>query len=114
MKTLWLIPLLVAIGGCSQKSDTPAPQSDTNSSSVLTAPVDYLNAAAKAKQSAVKTIDTTFINKAIQLFQVDKGRYPTDLNELVTEKYMPAIPEAPYGSKIVYDSTSGTVRVVKE
>jgi hypothetical protein len=114
MKTLWLIPLLVAFSGCSQKNDTPTQQSDTNSGSVLTAPVDYLNAAAKAKQSAVKTIDTTSIDKAIQLFQVDKGRYPKDLNELVTEKYIPEIPEAPYGSKIVYDSNNGSVRVVKE
>ena len=48
------------------------------------------------------------------MFQVDKGRYPKDLNELVTEKYIPEIPDAPYGSKIVYDSNNGSVRVVKE
>jgi competence protein ComGC len=81
---------------------------------VLTAPVDYLDAAAKAKQKAVKTIDTASLDKAVQLFNVEKGRNPKDLNELVSEKFIKEIPAAPYGSRIDYDPTSGRVSVVKQ
>ena len=80
----------------------------------MTAPVDYLNDAAKADHSAVKTIDTTTVAEAIQLFYTDKGRYPKDLNELVTEKYMAKVPTPPYGTRLDYDPNSGTVKVVNE
>jgi hypothetical protein len=45
---------------------------------------------------------------------VDQGRYPKDLNELVSEKFIPRIPDAPAGMKIVYDANAGTVKVVKQ
>ena len=99
--------------GCGQKSSQST--SSTNSAdSVVTAPVGYLQAVAKDQQTAVKTIDTTSIDKAIQLFNVDKGRNPKDLNELVQEKYLSQIPAAPYGTKLVYDSQSGRVSVEKQ
>ena len=102
--------------GCDQKSQSPGAGTNTSSSggSVLTAPVDYLRAAGKAQQSAVKTVDSASLNQAIQLFNVEKGRNPKDLNELVQEKFIPQIPAAPYGTKLVYDAVAGKVSVVKE
>jgi hypothetical protein len=78
------------------------------------APVDYLSTVAKAQQSAVKTVDTAFINHAIEMFNVEEGHLPKDLDELVAKKYLPKIPEAPFGSEIVYDAKAGTVKVVKK
>ena len=103
--------------GCDQKSQSSGAGTTNTSSgggSVLTAPVDYLRAAGKAQQSAVKTVDTASLNQAIQLFNVEKGRNPKDLNELVQEKFIPQIPAAPYGTKLVYDPVAGKVSVVKE
>lgn len=103
------------VTGCGDSSNKSA--SSTNSpsgGSLVTAPVDYLDAAAKAKQRAVKTIDTTTLDKAIQMFNVQKGRNPKDLNELVTEKYISEIPPAPYGTKLDYDPNTGNVSVVKQ
>jgi hypothetical protein len=48
------------------------------------------------------------------LFQVDKGRFPKDLDELVQEKYLTKVPDAPYGMKIDYDPATGTAKVVKQ
>ena len=59
-------------------------------------------------------MDTTSVNQAIQLFNVDQGRNPKDLNELVEKRYLPMVPAAPAGSKLVYDATAGTVKVVKQ
>jgi len=108
--------LAAAVAGCGEKSGstTPSTNAPTNGGSVLTAPVDYLSSVTRAQQSAVKTVDTVAINQAIQLFQVDRGRLPKDLNELVQEKFLPQIPATPYGTKLSYDPQSGQVKVVKE
>jgi hypothetical protein len=98
------------------KSGEPGNSSTANpsSGSLLTAPVDYLKSAADADHSATKTIDTTSVNEAIQLFYTDKGRYPKDLNELVTEKYMAKVPIPPFGTRLDYDPVAGTVKVVNQ
>jgi hypothetical protein len=106
--------------GCDKKSANNAQTiQGTNaaaapSSSPLTAPVDYLGALGKAKQTAEKTIDKASLNNAIQMFKVEQGHNPASLQELVEEKYLPRIPDAPYGMKIEYDAQSGTVKVVKK
>lgn len=106
----------LVLAGCGDKSGNSSASTNSASSggSLVTAPVDYLGAVAKAQQSAVKTVDTTSLNQAIQLFNVEKGRNPKDLNELVEQKFIPQIPAAPYGTKLVYDSGSGKVTVVKQ
>lgn len=110
--------LFLAVGlllaGCGGQSDKSPPATNTSSSgsSPLSAPADYVGALGKAKQAAVKTVDVTSLNQAIQLFNVDKGRNPKDLNELVTEKFIPKVPDAPFGMKLNYDEASGKVTVV--
>ena len=104
----------VLLAGCGEKSTSSNASTNASSGgSPLTAPVDYLNAAAKAQQNAVKVIDTTSLDKAIQMFNVDQGRNPKDLNELVP-KYIPQIPAVPYGTKLVYDPDAGKVTIVKQ
>ena len=107
------IPIVccVLLAGC---GDSGSSSSGTSSGNPLTAPADYLGAMGKAKQSAVKTVDVAALTKAIQMFQVDQGRLPKDLNELVAMKYIPKIPDAPFGKKIVYNATAGTVKVVAQ
>ena len=107
---------VLAVSGCKDKSAPSAAATNSNSSaaSPLDAPGDYLRGLAKGQQSAVKTVDTSSINRAIQMFSVDQGRYPKDLNELVEKKYMPRIPDAPYGMKLVYDAESGSVKAVAQ
>ena len=68
----------------------------------------------KNQQAAVKTIDTTSLDQAIQLFSVQNGRNPKDLNELVEQKFIPKIPETPFGTKLVYDASAGTVKIVNQ
>ena len=114
--TLLTVLTAVFLTGCGDNSQT-ASTSSTNAASSgnpVTAPVDYLNSMAKGQQNAVKTLDTTSLDKAIQMFGVDHGRNPKDLNELVQQKYIPKIPDPPYGTKLVYDANSGTVTVQKQ
>src|SRR6266404_3501263 len=111
MKTPVCLMAVVLLAGCGGKSDKSATATNTTSSgsSPLNAPADYLRGLNKAEQSAVKTVDTARLTQAIQLFNVDKGRNPTDLNELVQEKFLPELPPVPYGMRLVYDAASGKV-----
>ena len=102
--------------GCGESSNPPGQPTNaaTGGSSPLSAPADYAGALGKAQQTAVKTVDTTSLNQAIQMFNVENGRNPKDLNELVEKKFIPRIPDAPRGMKLEYDAAAGKVRVVKQ
>ncbi len=109
-----LLSFLVA--GCGESS-TPKKTGDTNAASSRTpasAPADYLGAMGKAQKSAEKVSDVASINQAIQAFKAENDRNPKDLSELVQEKYLPRIPEAPYGMKFTYDPATGVVKAVRE
>lgn len=80
----------------------------------LNAPADYGKALVKAQTSAEKTVDLAALTKAIEMFQLDQGRLPKDLNELVTGKFIRQMPPAPPGMKIVYDANTGEVKVVRQ
>src|SRR4051812_5891715 len=83
-----LISLLMAgcfLSGCS-KSESAAPSKPSGSSgNPITAPVDYLGAAAQGQKKAMKTLDEAGLNQTIQMFYAAEGRYPKDLNELVAK-----------------------------
>ena len=110
----FLLAASLLLVGCGEQSDKAPTGTNTTTSggNPLNAPAEYVGALGKAKQIAVKTVDTASLNQAVQLFNVDKGRNPKDLNELVTEKYIPKLPAAPYGMKLDYDAASGKVTVV--
>ncbi len=119
MKTL--LPLSVVAGwllvGCGNNSSSTSPQTTNaaaNEGNPVTAPVDYLNAVGNAQNLAVKTVDTSSIHEAIQMFQVDNGRFPKDLNELVEKKYYPRLPQPPHGMKYDYNPNTGEIKVVSQ
>src|SRR3954471_23439137 len=101
MKQPFCLFILAALflAGCGEKN--------SGGSNPTTAPVDYLNAAGNAQKKALKTVDVASLNQALAAFNVSEGHYPKDLNELVETKYIAKIPDAPYGSKIVYDAAAG-------
>jgi len=114
-----ILPVLFLAVAC-EKKESPAPPSKTpvpqanSSGNPLTAPLDYIESAGKAQKSAQKTVETASLNKAVQMFQVQEGRNPKDLNELVTSEIMTALPKPPYGMKFQYDAASGRVQVVPQ
>jgi hypothetical protein len=100
------------LAGCGGKSGSSA--QGTNSVSTATNGFGgYVKSLGEAQKIADKTIDMSYINQAIQLFNVQEGRYPKNLQELVPN-YVAKIPDAPAGSKIIYDATKGEVKVVPQ
>ena len=105
--------LVTVLTGCGDKSKAPASPPETGGSA-LTAPVDHLGAMARAEQSAVKTVDTASLSAAIRMFEADQGKLPKDLNELVEKKFLPKIPETPFGTKLDYNPATGEIKVIKQ
>jgi hypothetical protein len=104
------VAMLAAGCGDSSKPGTPA----NTVSNIVTAPVNYVGAVVQAEKYSQKQIDLAYVNQAIQQFQAGEGRLPKDLNEMVAMHYLGKVPEAPYGYKIVYDATAGSIKVVKQ
>ena len=92
------------LSGCGQKS------SSTNQ---ITNAADINNPLVNAKRVADKTIDVSYLNQAIQLFNVQEGRNPKTLEEL-TPKYVSKLPDPPLGYKLNYDPAKGEATVVRE
>lgn len=99
--------------GCERK-DTSSSATNASSGNPLTAPVDYLGAAAKAKRTAESTVGNVSLSKAIEMFHAHEGRYPKTLNELARPDYLPSIPPPPAGMKYDYNPTTGQVRIVPQ
>ena len=123
MKASYLI--LVAIGlllaGCGKNNSNAHSQSanvnqatkTTESANPAPSSADYLGTLMQADKKAVKTIDVSYLNQAVQLFQTQEGRLPKDLNELVPN-YVGKLPATPYGTRLDYNPDTGQVKVVPQ
>lgn len=119
MKTLssaFSLAAALIFAGCGEppKSTPPVAEKEKVGENPLNAGSDYLGAVVKAQQSAVKTVDIASITQAIQMFEANEGRHPKSLDELVEKGMLKKIPTAPNGKKIVYDATTGTVKIVAQ
>ena len=126
MKPSFLISIAAGLllAGCGNNNSSPHPQGTNTSQTTnseprydtgnpITAPVDYIGAVGQAQKYAVKTIDVSYLNQAVQLFNTQEGRLPKDLNELVPN-YVGKLPATPYGTKLDYDPNTGQVKVVQQ
>lgn len=119
MKTIFITSLVLSafLLGCGQKQEAQPKPDATNVSKVgenpLNAPSEYLGTMVKAQQSANKVVDLASINKAIDMFNAQEERFPKDLNELVSKKYLPSIPPLPAGSRFDYNPKTGVLKIVK-
>jgi guanyl-specific ribonuclease Sa len=123
MKPSFLISVAAGLllAGCGNNSSSPNSQGTNTSQTTNTtdsahpaAPSGgYLGALMQADKYAVKTIDVSYLNEAVQLFNTQEGRLPKDLNELVPN-YVGKLPATPYGTKLDYDPNTGQVKVVKQ
>jgi hypothetical protein len=108
---LTMIASALVMGGCGKSESTPPP-------AAAPAPANsgngYLGTLVKGQQTAIKTIDVTSLNENVRLFNVQEGRNPTDLKELVTKNYLGALPDPPAGMKLVYDAKEGKVSVAPQ
>jgi hypothetical protein len=110
MKSSCLLAALsfLLLAGC---NDSPPPG---QANSGVTETGSSLGQPANAMRRAQKTVDLAAINKAIETFYLQEGRFPTNLVELALRDYIPMIPVLPAGMVWDYETNTGTVNIVKE
>jgi hypothetical protein len=104
-----LLALTLLSSGCG-KPRTPSDATEgaqKGTANPAVAPLDYLSAQGKAKQAAIRVVSLAEVTQAIQKFQAMEDRNPRDLNELIQERYLQALPEAPRGSRLAYNPETG-------
>jgi hypothetical protein len=111
MKTSCLLAALsfLLLTGC---NDSPPPPGKANSAPTETG--SSFAQPANAMHRAQKTVDLAAINKAIETFYLQEGRFPTNLVELALRDYIPMIPVLPVGMVWDYETNTGTVNIIKE
>jgi hypothetical protein len=111
-----LTPLTAALvlAGCGNNQGGSSQTNSAASSPPLSGSGNYLDTLANSRDRAVGVVDTASINQAIQMFNATEGRYPKDLEELVTNKLIGEIPPTPRGKKLDYDATAGVVKLVDQ
>ncbi|MCM8772811.1 MAG: hypothetical protein NC926_01225 [Candidatus Omnitrophica bacterium] len=77
----------------------------------LNAPLKYGATIEKTMKKAKAMEDILYLKNKINTFQIQEGRYPESLDELVEKKYIEKIPNPPKGMKFVYDPKTGKVDV---
>lgn len=95
---VWVAIAAVTLTGCRRNSPAQKP-----------------GAAAATEPSPGAASDITpDPNLALGSFVMAKGRLPTNLQEMVTEKFLRAVPPAPPGKKYVIDPKAGRVVLVAQ
>ena len=120
MKALAAVLTLAAmmLTGCSK--DEPAAQARpiAPKPASATAPVAPAppggTAPTTAQDPNAITMETAGLDMALQRFVKAKGRLPASVQEMVTEKMLPAIPPAPAGKKFAIDAQAKRVVVVAQ
>lgn len=105
LKCALLIAVSLMMGACKRKE---------NSADELT-PMNALEKYGGVMGSALKKSkamdDVLYMKNKINTFQIQEGRYPYSLNELVEKKYLEKMPEPPKGATFHYDASTGKVEV---
>ena len=105
------LTLAILLTGCGRQNNTPAPPANAATPPADAGSGGYLGALASGQKKAVAVVDVASLNQAIQIFNAQEGRFPKDLQELVTARMIREIPAAPNGMKLDYDAAAGTVKV---
>lgn len=116
LQLLPALALTVLLSACNGSDSKPAETKKVDTSkpgeNPLTAPVDYLGAIAKVQKASISRLDQAKLIDAIQKFEAGESRAPKDLEELVTAKYIAAIPPAPAGMKLEYNAADASFKYV--
>lgn len=116
-------PAMPSIANNPAAEVAPTPVSDAATppgppgTSAPTAPT--MTPAAQKSEFATPEVEVVDVNisrlqEAVGSYERDTKRKPKDLQQLVTERYLPAVPPAPKGKRYVIDQDTLTVKSVPQ
>jgi len=97
--------LLLLLVSCGKKKESP------ESLTPLNAGEKYGEVMGKAMKKSQAMDDILYLKDKINAFQIQFGKYPSSLDELVEKGIIEKLPEPPKGMRFVYDPRVGGVEV---
>lgn len=104
-------PLVFLLVGCEQEDRPRGEDLREGAGEAVRAPGDYISTNIRAQQQAEVQMATQSVTQAVRHFQAAEGRNPRNLEELVSEDYLPQIPDLPRGGSFKYNPQTGQVTV---
>ena len=102
-----IIFLAIGLAACGKKS-APSSEENLNPANAIE---KYGGVMGKTYKRA-KSFDALLTLKHdITSFQVEQGRWPASLQELVEKEYTKELPKPPEGMKFSYNPTNGSIRL---
>jgi hypothetical protein len=98
---------LLFFSGCRKKSASNSGE-ELNP---MNAAAKYGNVMSRTLKQAKSMDSTLYIKNKITSFQVQEGRYPQSLQELVEKGFIEKIPDPPKGMQYVYNPGNGSLKV---
>ena len=106
----WFVPVfsvvIFACTGCSPERSHAVNEAEANSGQ---GDFRKMIERTRARQSAQNTLEE--MQAAVQKFQSELGRLPTNIAELVVRKYVKAIPQLPADQHFEYDTALGVLSI---
>jgi len=110
MKKIYIVLILFSLPfvilSCSRKEK--AKEEDLT---IFNAPEKYGGVMSKTLKKSKAMDSLLYLKNRINTFQVEEGRYPSSLNELVEKKYIEKLPEPPAGMQFIYEPSTGNIEV---
>jgi hypothetical protein len=106
-----VIFLAVFMISCGRKESETKTEEGGKKLTPVNAPSKYGEVMGRALKKSKAMDDLLYLRNKINTFQIQEGRYPYTLQELVEKGLTEQLPEPPEGMKFVYQPDSGKVSV---
>jgi len=107
-----ILSVLAAISLAACARERSRAVSDEEYDAAAEGPRDYRQMLDRARERQGETTLLTKLQDAVERFQFDLARLPTNLTELVAQRYLDRIPPPPSGMAFSFDPVHGNVSLV--
>jgi hypothetical protein len=111
--TLLAMLAMLLTAGCNDSTQPGRDSSPASRPDIASPPSGHPESAMKNQKRSPTAADINSMNKAVESFYVQEGRFPNDLLELVEKKYVRRMPPLPDTATWDYDTNSGVVSIRK-
>lgn len=104
------VSAIIGLTACARERSRVVSEEETDI--VYDGPRDYRGMLDRARERHDETTALEKLQDAVERFQFNLARLPTNLNELAVQRYVDRIPAPPDGHAFVFDPVHGNVSLV--
>ena len=98
----------IAVMGCNENKADAGKKKTSKSAN----PANYVRGALESGDKAKGKLGIVTLERGIKTFQIQEGKNPASLQQLVKKGFVSSVPPAPVGKKYSYNAKTGKVKIV--